>query len=344
MSLNNNEALRMSGMTNLHVATMAEVAAYTLPYYVEKTPVVKFTQTLGDGSLQTVYVKDETQQPGRSFKDRGAACAVGEYAALGAESVLTASAGNHGMGLARAAQYYGLESTVVVPKSTEDVKKEAVSELGAELVEVDGDFSDAERFAMQLAKQRKAQFVHPFADPYVVAGQGSIAVELLGQLSSLTQACVPVGGSGLLAGVGSVLKNLKPQAVVMSAQVNTANTFSQSARAGRLMEAPSVDKRFGGLAVRSLDSHTFELARRITDLCVQVCPTKVFKTVYDYREATGVLLEPAGAVGLAVSRALWASCSPNEVVATVLTGANASPEVAEYVDQLADRHGWAAQK
>lgn len=342
MSLNSNEALRMPAMTNLQVATMAEVAVDTLPYYVEKTPVLSFPYTLRDGSSHTVYVKDETQQAGRSFKDRGAACAVGEYAALGAEAVLTASAGNHGMGLARAAQYHGLKSTVVVPKCTEDVKKEAVSELGAELVEVDGDFSDAERFAVKLAKQRKAQFVHPFADPYVVAGQGSVAVELLEQLPGLTQAYVPVGGSGLLAGMGSVLKNLKPRTVVASAQVNTANTFSRSVTAGRLLEAESVDTRFGGLAVRSLDAYTFELARRVTDYCAQVSPTKVFQTVYDYREATGVLLEPAAAVGLAACRVLTANCSPSEVVATVVTGANASPQVGEYVDELANRYGWAA--
>lgn len=343
MNVQSNMALRMPGVTNEDLAAMAEVAAHTLPDYIEETPVVGFTQSLGDGSLRTVYVKDETQQPGRSFKDRGAACAVGQYAELGVEAVLTASAGNHGMGLARAAQYYGLKATVVVPKSTEDVKKVAVTALGAELIEVEGDFNDVEGFARQLAEERQSQFVHPFADPYVIAGQGSVAVELLGQLPTLTQAYVPVGGSGLLAGFGSVLKQLRPEARIISSQVSTANTFTQSVSAGRLIDSESVDVRFGGLAVRTLDLCTFELAKRVTNACVQVCPDEVFRTVYEYRNATGVLLEPAGAVGLAAALAMRASCSSNEVVATVLTGANASSATGGYLDELAVKYGWDEQ-
>lgn len=342
MSFHNpNLPLQMAEVNPAMVAEMAAEAVHAMPPYVKQTPVKVWRHTLDSGDQQTVYFKDETEQLGHNFKCRGAAYAVGQYAALGAEAVLTASRGNFGMELARAALYYGLDATVVVPEDAEDVKKEAITKLGADLVEVRGDYSDSETVARRLAGQKEMQYVHAAADPYVVAGQGTLAYELLLQLPELTQLVLPVGGVGLLSGAGSVLKYVNPEALVLGVQPCGADAFLRSFKQGRVVEPDTVDSRFGGLAVRSLDPHVFDLGRQVTTAGVQVCNNAVFKTVHDYRKTSGgTLLEAAGATGLAACRTLASGSSPNEVVATVLTGSNASPEFGEYVEELADTHGW----
>ena len=320
------------------IAIMAYDAHLMLPYYIQESPLIEFIHTSLDGSKRTVLVKDETVQPGNSFKDRGAAYAVGRYVMNGIDSVITASAGNHGLGVARAAQYYDIESTVVLPSSAEDVKKNSMRELGANIIEISGDFLDAEVLARKLSTNSGSQLIHPFADPFVAAGQGSIAVELLKQIPNVSETYITVGGGGLILGFGSVIKHSPNNSLVIASQPIGANTFTKSYNRELISSTEYIDAEYGGLAVRKLDPRTFYLGSLVTDLCIQVTSLEVYKAIFEWRELTGRTLEPAAAVGLAAS--VKAPQFSESISSTIVTGSNASFLVNEKVNKLASENNW----
>jgi threonine dehydratase len=323
------------------ITALAYDAFLSLPEYIVRSPLEEYIHHNDDGTESVVYIKDETAQPGHSFKDRGAAYAIGKYVLMGARSVVTVSAGNHGLGVARAAQYYDIPSTVVVPKSSELVKKEAIRKLGSKLIEIDGSFSDAESVARSIAKDNKSQLIHPFADPFVAAGQGTIGIEVLEQLSDCTsKTFVPVGGGGLLLGYGSIMKNASNENEIVASQPIGTDTFSQSFKKGMLTDNYFVDKEFGGLAVSMLDSNTFVLGSAVTDYCVQVSPLTIFRTMYRWKKETGITLEPAAVVGLAASLEAVDRMTEEKKIVTILTGSNSSLEVNQKIERLAAKHQW----
>jgi threonine dehydratase len=322
------------------IITMAYDASSNLPGYIVNSPIIEYTFQDSDGLNRTVYVKDETVQPGHSFKDRGSAYAIGRYVLNGVESVVTASAGNHGLGVARAAKYYGIESTVVVPESSEQIKKDTIRELGARLIEISGDFSDAEFVAKSITGDRNIQLIHPFADPFVAAGQGSIAVEVLDQLSGDMESYVPVGGGGLLLGYGSLMKAYSKGNDIIGCQPKNANTYINSYSNNLITVGNDIDSEFGGLAVRNLDPRTFSLGTVVTDRCVELDSIDIYRTIHEWRERFGQILEPAAAVGLTASFKKSKESIDNKKIVTIVTGSNSSKEVLKKVDKLAIENKW----
>jgi len=332
------EQINIYGISD--IATMAYDASLMLPYYISKSPLIEYTYIYEDGSEKLIFVKDESVQPGNSFKDRGSAYAIGRYVMKGVDSVITASAGNHGLGVARAAQYYNIESTVIIPENSEQVKKDLIRELGAKVIEISGDFSDAEFLAKSIANEGKSKLIHPFADPYVAAGQGSIAVELLDQLSGNIRSYIPVGGGGLLLGLGSVMKSSSKLNEIISCQPNSANTFSKSFKNGLITPRRDVDMEFGGLAVRTLDPRTFSLGFVLTDRCKIIEPIQVYRAIHDWRVHTGTFLEPSAAVGLAACLLSNNESKGDASEVVVVTGSNSSDEIKQKVDRLAIEYSW----
>ena len=192
-----------------------------------------------------VLVKDESVQPGGSFKDRGAGNAVLYHFEHGEDNFVTASAGNHGRGVARAAT----QSTVVVPSSASDEKKNAIKNLGAELVVHGGNFDEALNRGLEISKENKGVFVHPYKNTLEIAGQATIALEILDQSPDVTHVVLPVGGGGLLAGVASVIKEHKENIQVVAAQVAGNRAYIDSLNAGRPLQNQPIDTKFEGIAV-----------------------------------------------------------------------------------------------
>ena len=318
---------------------MALEAAQRISDLAVISPVVE-AASFCHGS-NTVHLKDETKQPVRSFKNRGSGNAVSYYQENGAEHFVAASAGNHARGVALAADYFDVDATIVVPECTAQVNKASIAKFGGKLIVHGATFDESLKFSLDMAEDTNAQHVHPYADELVIAGQATIGLELLEQTPDMTHLVLPVGGGGLLAGVATVVKHKLPDVKVVSAQVRGCDSFSKSMAAGSPQELESVDTRFGGVAVRKTNSLNFEIGAKVVDQVVVVETDEVYKAVYDHKEAMGVLLEPAGAVGLAVSRKLAQSKAMADAnIVTVASGANPTPIVSSYISAKARRFGW----
>lgn len=315
---------------------MSESAARRLLGFVVQSPIKR--QAYLECGKGMVFVKDETVQEGRSFKDRGAGNAV---FAFPSDHYVTASEGNHATGLARAASEVGSKATVVVRENMAENKVSRLTQLGAEVVCHGSDFDEASEYALRLSSLFSARLVHPFANQYVVAGQATLGLELLEQAPYMTHLVLPVGGGGLLAGVAGVVKQARPSVQVVAAEVNGCDAYAQSLEAGKSQTQTTVDMRFGGLAVRKTHPFNFELARRVTDQSMVLTSDEVYKAVHDHLHTSGVLLETAGATSLAAARKLSVELADNSSsIVAVATGANAPDGLRQYVSAKARRLGW----
>lgn len=331
------EAPESVNLTPQRVNELAIEARERIADFVEISPVVE----LSSG----VAVKNETIQPGRSFKDRGAGNAVLFHANNGEDLVVTASAGNHGRGVARAAEEEDIESVVVVSKNATDEKKNKIRTHSAELVEYGRTFDEALERGLNLAEERRGKFVHPFADELVIAGQATIGLELLEQEPEMTHLVLPVGGGGLLAGVASVIKEYRKDIVVVAAQIVRNTGYVDSLKSKKALLNCPVDTRFEGIAVGNINPITFDLAENLVNETLVLETDEVYRAAYDFRRENGILLESAGAVGLAgasrLSRTL--ETEDNRVV-TVATGANPPKSFGPYIDARERRFGWDVDK
>lgn len=322
------------------VAESALEAAVRLQGFVEETPVHE--SALGTGDSRVV-VKDETQHPGGSFKDRGAGNAVIYHAGTGIEFVATSSAGNHGLGVARAASEQGASSLVVLPSSASDERKEAVSRAGAEVIIHGQNFDAALEFGLTVAEERDGRFVHPFSDPLVIAGQATIGLELLRQRPDMTHVVLPVGGGGMLAGVASVIKEYREGVQVIAAQVPRNTAYVDSLTVGLPLQGRSVDTFYGGIAVGSVDPATFDIAKQVVDSTVVLDELETSKAIYDFRKEQGTILEPAGAVSLAAAGKIARLAAGKEVeIVAIASGANNPQHFGRWLDARARRYGWNA--
>jgi threonine dehydratase len=249
----------------------------------------------------TVLLKREDAQPGFSFKLRGAYNKMVNLALdQRARGVICASAGNHAQGVAMSAARLGCTATVVMPVTTPQVKVAAVRSLGAD-VELFGDtYSDAYVRATQLQVQHDLIFVHPFDDPDVIAGQGTIAMEILRQHPAhLDAVFVAVGGGGLISGVAAYIKAVRPDIKVIGVQIDDSDAMMQSLAAGRRVQLDDVGLFCDGTAVKLVGEETFRLVGEYVDDFVVVDTDAVCAAIKDVFQDTRSILEPAGALGLA---------------------------------------------
>ncbi|RJF73157.1 threonine ammonia-lyase, biosynthetic [Deinococcus cavernae] len=249
----------------------------------------------------TVLLKREDQQPVFSFKLRGAFNRMAQLPqAERARGVICASAGNHAQGVAFSGQQLGIRTVIVMPATTPEIKVQACRARGAEVVLHGDSFSDAEARAFELQRELGLTFVHPFDDPLVLAGQGTLALELLRQVEGNGfTVFVPVGGGGLIAGVSAVLKALMPGVRVVGVEPDDSDAMTQSVRLGKRRRLDTVGIFVDGVAVKQVGEFTFDLARRYVDDWVTVNTDEVCAAIKDIFDDTRAVMEPAGALALA---------------------------------------------
>ncbi len=260
-------------------------------------PAPRLSERLGN----TVLLKREDQQPAFSFKLRGAFNKMVNLApdAL-ARGVVCASAGNHAQGVALSALHLGTRAVVVMPVTTPAVKIDAVRALGAEVHLFGESYSDADEQARTLQTQRGLTFVHPFDDPDVIAGQGTIALEMLRQHEGPIHAIfVPVGGGGLVAGVAAYVKAVRPEIKVIGVQMSDSDAMARSVEAGHRVELERVGLFSDGTAVRLVGEETFRLVTDLVDDLIRVDTDAVCAAIKDVFLDTRSIVEPAGALGVA---------------------------------------------
>ncbi|HEX9140471.1 MAG TPA: threonine ammonia-lyase, biosynthetic, partial [Steroidobacteraceae bacterium] len=246
-------------------------------------------------------LKREDLQPVFSFKLRGAYNKIAHLsAAVAARGVISASAGNHAQGVALAARRRGLKAVVVMPQTTPAIKVQAVIDLGGEVV-LHGDVYDAAyEHALQLARERSLVFVHPFDDPDVIAGQGTIGMEIAHQTGGELDAIfVPVGGGGLIAGIAVYIKTLYPRIKIVGVEPEDAPAMHESLKAGRRVTLDRVGSFADGVAVRRVGEENFDLVRRHVDEIVLVNTDQICAAIQDIFEDTRSIAEPAGALAVA---------------------------------------------
>ncbi len=248
-----------------------------------------------------VLLKREDLQPVFSFKLRGAYNKIAHLsAAVAARGVISASAGNHAQGVALAARRRGLKSVLVMPQTTPAIKVQAVIDLGGEVV-LHGDVYDAAfEHALLLARERSLVFVHPFDDPDVIAGQGTIGMEIAHQTGGeLDAVFVPVGGGGLIAGIAVYLKTLYPRIKIIGVEPEDSPAMHESLKAGKRVTLDRVGSFADGVAVRRVGEENFDLVRRHVDEIVLVNTDQICAAIQDIFEDTRSIAEPAGALAVA---------------------------------------------
>lgn len=319
------------------IADMAGTAAERISDLVSETPLYT-SEALSQGQVQS-ELKDETTQPGGSFKDRGSGNFVAYYTENGEVFFVTTSAGNHGRGVARAAMELGASAEIVLPKSASAEKRRGISSTGARLTIFGDSFDEALEYGIALAKDSGGRFVHPYADPLVIAGQATIGLELLRQTPDMTHVVLPVGGGGMLAGVASVIKEHKENVEVVAVQVEGNSAFVDSLEAGRPLQGQPVDPKLEGIAVGSVHPLNFDMARLLVDRTVVVDQKTLYQTIRDLYAETGKLLETAGAVSPAGAKLLAGTAlrGVDARVVAIASGANAPKGLAEEVDKLSRR-------
>jgi threonine dehydratase len=248
-----------------------------------------------------VLLKREDQQPVFSFKLRGAYNKMAHLSpAERARGVIAASAGNHAQGVALAAQKLRCKATIVMPVTTPHIKTVAVEALGAKVVLWGDSYSDAHAHAMALQKGSRATFVHPYDDPDVIAGQGTVGMEILRQCADPIDAIfVAVGGGGLISGIASYVKRVRPAIRIIGVQPVDSDAMTRSIKAGRRVKLAHVGLFADGVAVKQVGAETFRIARELVDEMVLVDTDATCAALKDVFEDTRSILEPAGALAIA---------------------------------------------
>lgn len=252
--------------------------------------------------LCDIYLKPENLQVTGSFKVRGAGFKISQLTPEEKEQgVIACSAGNHAQGVALAARRYGIPSLICMPAGAPISKVEATRELGAEICLVDGVYDDAYRRAIEINEERGMTFIHPFDDELVIAGQGSVGMEILTDLPSLDVVIVPIGGGGLAAGVAFAVKSLKPEVRVVGVQAEGAASMVASIGHNKIECLPSVLTIADGIAVKEPGINTFALCQQYVDEIVTVSEDEICAAILALIEHHKLIAEGAGAVSVAAA-------------------------------------------
>jgi threonine dehydratase len=286
-----------------------------------------------------VLLKREDLQPIFSFKIRGA---YNRIARLSdderARGVIAASAGNHAQGVAFSARRLGLRAVIVMPRTTPEIKVEAVRTLGAEVVLIGDHYGEAQRHSEQLSVESGMTLIHPFDDLLVIAGQGTVAVELLRQgPRDLAAVFVPVGGGGLIAGMGTYIKAMMPDVRVIGVEPVDADAMAQSMAAGRRVRLETVGMFADGVAVQQVGEHTFPIVQATVSEIIRVTNDEICAAIKDIFDDTRTIVEPAGALALAGLKSYVEDRGVRgQPLAAVLSGANMNFDRLRFVAERAE--------
>jgi threonine dehydratase len=290
-----------------------------------------------------VLLKREDLQPVFSFKLRGAYNKMVRLTpAERRRGVIAASAGNHAQGVALAAGHLGCRAVIVMPVTTPGVKVTAVETLGAEVVLFGDSYGDAYARALEIQQRRGLVFVHPFDDPDVIAGQGTIGMEILRQHDEATHGPIhavfaAIGGGGLIAGVGAFIKALHPRIRVIGVQTSDADAMARSLAAGRRITLQDVGLFSDGTAVRTVGEETFRICRECVDEVITVDTDALCAAIKDVFQDTRSILEPAGALAIAGAKAYVAQHRVRgKTLVSIACGANMNFDRLRFVAERAE--------
>ena len=286
-----------------------------------------------------VLLKREDEQPVFSFKLRGAYNKMVHLSPEArAKGVICASAGNHAQGVALSAKKLGCRAVIVMPVTAPKVKVDAVAALGGEVVLHGDSFTDAYGRALELEKEQGLSFVHPFDDPDVIAGQGTIAVEMLRQHQGPIDAIfVAIGGGGLISGVAAYIKAVRPEIKVIGVQTRDSDAMVRSVKAGKRVTLSDVGLFADGTAVKLVGEETFRITRALVDDFVLVDTDAACAAIKDVFEDTRSILEPSGALGVAAIKQYVAEkgCKGQTFIA-ITSGANMNFDRLRFVAERAE--------
>ncbi|MDQ6619064.1 MAG: threonine ammonia-lyase, biosynthetic [Pseudomonadota bacterium] len=288
---------------------------------------------------QRVLLKREDQQVVFSFKLRGAYNKMAHLTvAERARGVICASAGNHAQGVALAAQRLGCLATIVMPVTTPHIKVAAVQARGAAVVLHGDTYSDAYTHALELCERDGAEFVHPYNDPAVIAGQGTVGMEILRQCQGPLDAIfVPVGGGGLIGGIAAYVKRVRPEVRIIGVEPEDSDAMTRSLSEGRRVVLSHVGLFADGVAVKEVGDETFRLAREYVDEMITVNTDATCAALKDVFEDTRSILEPAGALSIAGLK-VWSerSATKDRTLVAVASGANMNFDRLRFVAERAE--------
>jgi threonine dehydratase len=322
-------------MQESYIERILKARVYDVAVESPLEPARRLSRRLGNA----VLFKREDLQPVFSFKLRGAYNRIAALDdATAVRGVICASAGNHAQGVALAARRRRIGAVVVMPRTTPHIKVQAVLDLGGDVVLQGDDFDAAYEHALALARERGLTFIHPFDDPHVIAGQGTIGMEILRQCSSPPDAIfVPVGGGGLIAGIATYVKSLYPQVRIVGVEPEDAASMHASLRAGARVTLERVGIFADGVAVRRVGEETFRLAQKYVDEVLLVTTDEICAAIQDIFEDNRTIAEPAGALAVAGIKKYVAreQCGERTFVA-VNGGANINFDRLRHVAERAD--------
>jgi threonine dehydratase len=315
-------------------------------YDVAKESELQKATGLSEGLKNNVFLKREDTQKVFSFKLRGA---FNKMANLSPEElskgVICSSAGNHAQGVALSAQRLGCEATICMPIITPDIKVEAVKRLGGKVKLVGENYDECQSYAIRTSEEKGLTYVHPFDDPYVIAGQGTVGVEILRQCSidfvkqdhDLDAIFVPVGGGGLLAGISTFIKQVRPDIKVFGVEPLGAACMTEALMRGEICTLDTVDAFADGVAVKTAGRETFRLISKYCDGIITVTTEEICAAIKDVFKDTRSILEPAGAVAVA---GLKSYCKlhgvEDNVMVAVTSGANMNFDRLRLISDIAN--------
>ncbi len=322
-------------MSRKYLKSIADARVYDVAH---ETPL-ELAPILSRRTGNRVWLKREDEQPVFSFKCRGAYNKMaGLPKAELKKGVVAASAGNHAQGVALAAAKLGTKAIIVMPRTTPRIKIDAVRNLGGKVVLHGDNYDAAYAHAREIATQRKLTFVHPYDDPEVIAGQGTIGMEILSQHTGpLDAVFVPVGGGGLIAGIAVYIKQLRPEVKIIGVEPEDADAMDLSLKAGKRVLLDHVGIFADGVAVRQVGKETFKLARKFVDEMIIVSNDEICAAIKDIFEDRRSILEPAGALAFAgLKRYVEQKRVKNKNLVAIASGANINFDRLRHVAERAE--------
>lgn len=293
-------------------------AAYVLRQIARKTDLIAAPAL---SSSCNIYLKTENLQITGSFKVRGAYYKISQLSEQEkAKGIVACSAGNHAQGVALAASKSGIESVICMPDGAPISKVEATKAYGAKVELVKGAYDDAAAYAEKLQQEKGYTFIHPFDDDEVIAGQGTIGLEILDQLADVDAVLVPIGGGGLISGVAFAIKQLRPECKVYGVQATNAPSMYQSVQQGEQITLDTVSTFADGIAVKHPGDTTYQLVKQYVDEIVTVTEDEIAAAILALIEKQKMIAEGAGAVAVAAAMFQKVNLAGKKVVCVVSGG------------------------
>jgi len=308
-------------------------------YDVAQETPLEYAPNLSARLNNKLLLKREDMQSVFSFKLRGAYNKMVQLSTeMLAQGVIAASAGNHAQGVALAARHLGTRAIIVMPATTPQLKVDAVKARGGEVVLHGETYDDAYAYARQLEADKGLTFIHPFDDPYVIAGQGTIGMEIMRQCQQPIHAIfVAIGGGGLISGIGAYVKRLRPEIKIIGVEPVDADAMNQSLKAGKRVRLSEVGLFADGVAVREVGEETFRLCQEYVDEIILVDTDATCAAIKDVFEDTRSILEPAGALAIAGAKAyVEREQITGQTLVAVACGANMNFDRLRFVAERAE--------